>query len=431
MDDEQIEPHPPAPERPRWHHRLRGMAMDLTPLKTSRDYRLLWLGSGISFIGSRLTFVAIPFQVYKITGSTLAVGITALFELIPLLFLSLVGGAIADAVDRRKLLLISDSLLAMNSLILALHAISDSPSVWILYALAAADAGLYALGSPALRSATPHLLPPEQLTAAAALTGSVQNLGAIAGPMIAGTLIAVIGLPWTFGIDAFSYLASIVCVYLIAPIPPVPDADRVSARSMLDGIRFLKGRKVLQGSFVVDINAMVFGMPMALFPAFALQRFGGGPEVVGLLYAAPSAGALIAALVSGWTGRVRKQGLAVYIAVILWGGSLAAFGLSGSLPLAVLFLALAGGADEVSLIFRHTILQTAAPKHMLGRLSGLELAVVASGPSLGNLEAGAVASLTSLGFAVVSGGVLCIAGIGVMALLMPEFARYDARDPTP
>ncbi|MBK5227580.1 MAG: MFS transporter [Actinobacteria bacterium] len=238
-------------------------------------------------------------------------------------------------------------------------------------------------------------------------------------------------MPWTFGIDAFSYLVSIACVFLIAPIPPVPDADRVSARSMLDGIRFLKGRKVLQGSFVVDINAMVFGMPMALFPAFALQRFGGGPEVVGLLYAAPSAGALIAALVSGWTGRVRKQGLAVYIAVILWGGSLAAFGLSGSLPLAVLFLALAGGADEVSLIFRHTILQTAAPKHMIGRLSGLELAVVASGPSLGNLEAGAVASLTSLGFAVVSGGVLCIAGIGVMALLMPEFARYDARDPTP
>ncbi|MEO8323498.1 MAG: MFS transporter, partial [Actinomycetota bacterium] len=225
MDNEQIEPRPPVPERPRWHHRLRGMAMDLTPLKTSRDYRLLWLGSGISFIGSRLTFVAIPYQVYKITGSTLAVGITALFELIPLLFLSLVGGAIADAVDRRKLLLVSDSLLAMNSLILALHAISDSPSVWILYALAAADAGLYALGSPALRSATPHLLPSEQLTAAAALTGSVHNLGAVAGPMIAGTLIAVIGLPFTFGLDVISYLVSIVCVYLIAPIPPVQDAD--------------------------------------------------------------------------------------------------------------------------------------------------------------------------------------------------------------
>lgn len=405
--------------------------MDLTPLKTSRDYRLLWLGSGISFIGTQLTFVAIPFQVYKITGSTLAVGITALFELIPLLFLSLVGGAIADAVERRKLLLITDSLLAMNSLILALHAASDSPRVWILYALAAADAGLYALGSPGLRSATPRLLPPEQLPAAAALTGAVQNLGAIAGPMLAGTLIAVIGLPWTFGIDVFSYLASIVCVYLIAPIPPVPDADRVSARSILDGVRFLKGRKVLQGSFVVDINAMVFGMPTALFPAFALQRFGGGPEVVGLLYAAPSAGALLASLVSGWTGRVRKQGLTIYVAVIFWGGSLAAFGLSGSLPLAVFFLAVAGGADEVSAIFRDTILQTVAPKHMLGRLSGLELAVVASGPSLGNLEAGAVASLTSLGFAVVSGGFLCIAGVGVMALLMPEFARYDARDPTP
>ena len=431
MDDNPLEPHPPFPERPRWYHRLRGVAMDLTPLRTSRDYRLLWLGSGVSYIGTQLTFVAIPYQVYRITGSTLAVGLTALFELIPLLFLSLVGGAVADAVDRRKLLLVTDSLLALTSLILALHAAGDNPKVWVLYALASANAGLYAMGAPALRSATPHLLPREQIVAAAALTGSVQNLGAVAGPMIAGTLIAVIGLPWTYGLDVLSYLVSIVCIFLIAPIPPLPDADRVSARSVLDGIRFLKGRQVLQGSFVVDINAMVFGMPTALFPAFALDRFGGGAEIVGFLYAAPSVGALLAALISGWTGRIRRQGVAVYIAVLLWGGSLVGFGLSGTLMVGLVFLAMAGAADQVSAIFRHTILQTAAPKHMQGRLSGLELAVVASGPSLGDLEAGAVASVTSIGFAVVSGGFLCIAGVGVMALLMPQFARYDARNPTP
>ncbi len=316
-------------------------------------------------------------------------------------------------------------------MILALHASGANPKVWVLYALASANAGLYAMGAPALRSATPHLLPREQIVAAAALTGSVQNLGAVAGPMIAGTLIAVIGLPWTYGLDMLTYLVSIVCIFLIAPIPPLADADRVSARSVLDGIRFLKGRQVLQGSFVVDINAMVFGMPTALFPAFALDRFGGGPEIVGFLYAAPSVGALLAALSSGWTGRIRRQGVAVYIAVLFWGGSLVGFGLSGTLLIGLVFLAIAGAADQVSAIFRHTILQTAAPKHMQGRLSGLELAVVASGPSLGDLEAGAVASVTSIGFAVVSGGFLCIAGVGVMALLMPQFARYDARNPTP
>ncbi|MPZ71098.1 MAG: MFS transporter [Actinobacteria bacterium] len=431
VDDNPLEPHPLIPERPRWSHRLRGLTMDLTPLRTSREYRLLWLGSGISYIGTQLTFVAIPYQVYRITGSTLAVGLTALFELVPLLLLSLVGGAVADAVDRRKLLLVTDSLLALNSLILALHATGDNPKVWILYALAAVNAGLYAMGSPGLRSATPHLLPPEQLVAAAALTGSVQNLGAVAGPMIAGTLIAVIGLPWTYGLDLLTYLVSIVFIFLIAPIPPLPDSNRVSARSVLDGIRFLKGRHVLQGSFVVDINAMVFGMPTALFPAFALERYGGGPEIVGFLYAAPSAGALLAALLSGWTGKIRRQGLAVYIAVLSWGGSLVAFGLSATLLLGLVFLAIAGAADEISAIFRNAILQTAAPKHMQGRLSGLELAVVASGPSLGDLEAGVVASATSIGFAVVSGGFLCIAGVGVIALLMPQFARYDARNPTP
>ncbi len=428
-DRDLLEPEPP-PSRS-WYQRVRGVAMDITPLRRSRDYRLLWAGSGISFLGSQLTFVAIPYQVFKITNSTLAVGITALFELIPLLFLSLVGGAIADAVDRRRLLLVTDALFALTSLILVTHAVLDHGNVIVLYVLAASGAALYAIGAPALRSATPLLLEKKHLPAAAALSGSVHSLGGIIGPMIAGTLIAVVGLPLTYAIDALTFLISMMCVYRCRPIPPMDDADPVSLRSVFDGLRFLKGRKVIQGSFIVDINAMVFGMPEALFPAFALGRYGGGPAVLGVLYAAPAAGALIASATSGWTGKIRRQGLVVYIAVLGWGVSLIGFGLSSSVVLGVIFLSMAGAADDISAIFRSAILQASTPHHMIGRLSGLELAVVASGPSLGNLEAGVVASFTTLGTAVVSGGVLCCLGVGLMAWRLPQFARYDAHNPSP
>jgi MFS family permease len=428
-----VEPNEPPPgpsARPGWGKRIREIALDLSPLRESRDFRLIYFGTSISSIGSHITFVAVPFQVFDLTESTLAVGLLGLCDLIPLLTLSIVGGLFADTMDKRRLLLITEGVALGCSLGLALNATQGDPQLWIIYTLATVNAGAYALGSPALRSATPRLVRKDLLPAAAALNHLYHNIGAIAGPVASGTLIATFGLTTTFLIDVGTFAASIFFMRMMSPLPPADDVERATLRSVLDGVRFLKGKRVLQGSFVVDINAMVFGMPYALFPAVAASRFG-GPEVLGLLYAAPSIGSLLVSVTSGWVGRVRRHGLIVYVSVIGWGAALVVFGLAGSLWLALVALALAGAADSVSGIFRTAILQTATPAHMLGRLHGVELAVVASGPSLGDIEAGALAALTSVQFSIVFGGLACIAGVGVMALLMPQFARYDARNPTP
>jgi MFS family permease len=380
-------------------------------------------------MGSHITFVAVPFQVYEITGSPFAVGLIGLCELVPLLTLSLLGGAIADAVDRRRLLIAAELGGIGCAGLLGLNALLPNPRLWVLYLLTTAYAAQYALSAPAFRSTTPRLVPPELLTAAAALRSIQSNLSAVVGPAVGGILIAVVGLPWTYGIDAVTFILSLGAVWMIAPMPPDEDAEKVTLRSVFDGIRFLRGRKVLQGSFYVDLVAMIFGMPNALFPAIA-ESFG-GPGVLGILYAAPPAGALLASLVSGWTSRVRRQGIAVYIAVVAWGISLIILGFADSLWLALGALALAGASDTISAIFRSAILQTATPAGMMGRLHGVELTVVASGPSLGDLEAGIVASLTSIRFSVVSGGIACIVGVVALVMLLPQFARYDARNPTP
>lgn len=417
------QPSGPSP-RAGWSERIRALTLDLGPLRSSRDFKALWIGNSISAIGSRLTFVCIPFQVFHLTGSTLAVGLLGLCELVPILSLSLVGGAIADAVDRRKLLLVTETAMALCSGGLAVNAVQDRPQLWAIYLFTAAIAALYALGAPAFRSTAPLLLEKDELPAASALDGVSLNLSAVIGPALAGLFIATVGLGTTYVIDVVTFGASLVAVASIAPLPPREGAEPPGLRSVLQGVRFLKGRPVLQGSFVVDLIAMVFGMPNALFPAIAASL--GGPGTVGLLYAAPSAGALLASLTSGWVGKIGRQGLAVYLAVAIWGMALALFGLTDSLWLALLLLAVAGGADLVSAVFRNTILQTRTPSDMIGRLSGLELTVVASGPALGDLEAGALAAVTSVRFSVVAGGIGCLVGIAVMAVAMPAFGRYDA-----
>jgi MFS family permease len=410
--------------------RRRRVVLDVAPLQTSRDWRLLWIGSTVSFVGTHITFVAVPFQVFDLTGSAFAVGLLGLCELAPLLALSLVGGAVADAVDRRRLLLVTDSAMAATSALLVVNALVADPQVWALYALTSVWAGLYALGSPALRSATPILLSREQFSAAAALQSVGGNVGFVLGPLIGGVLIEAVGLAGTYGIDVATYLASLLAVRAVSPIPP-PRTDDDERVSVLDGIRFLRGRPVLQGSFVVDLVAMIFGMPRALFPAVTAHRFGGSAGILGLLYAGPAIGSLVVAAFSGWASRVRRHGRAVYVAVIVWGAAIALFGVSNALWLALVALVVAGAADMVSGIFRTAILQASAPQAMQGRLSGLELFVVASGPSLGDLEAGALAAMTSLRFSIVLGGLGCIAGVAVMAMLLPQFARYDAQTPTP
>jgi MFS family permease len=426
----EIPPEIPSPTRPGLGARVRGLALDLTPLRESRDFRLIYLGTSISSIGSHITFVAVPFQVFALTHSTLAVGLLGVCDLVPLLTLSLLGGVYADTIDKRRLLSWTESVAMACSIGFALNAGFAHPQLWLVYTLATINAGTYAMGSPALRSAMPHLVRREMLPAAAALNHVYYNIGHIAGPVMGGSLIAAIGLPATFLIDVGTFLFALGCMYLMKPIPPSSDAERRTIGSVLDGVKFLKGRPALQGSFLVDINAMFFGMPNALFPAVAASRFG-GPTVLGLLYAAPAVGSLLVSLTSGWVTRVRRQGAAVYVAVIGWGAALVVFGVAHALWLALVALAVAGAADSVSGIFRTAILQTATPGHMLGRLHGVELAVVASGPSLGDIEAGALAAVTSVPLSIVFGGLACIAGVGLMALLLPEFARYDARNPTP
>jgi MFS family permease len=418
--------HGPSP-RPHWIERLRSLSVDFSPVRESRDYRYLWLGYSVTWVGSRLTFVAIPFQIYDLTGSTLAVGLLGLCELVPILTLSLFGGAIADAFDRRKLLLLSEACLALTTLVLLVNTLQDDPAIWLIYVMTVLSAALYALSSPAYRSTAPLLLRKDQLPASAALHGVSMNLSEVVGPLLAGVLIESMGLAWTYGFDVATFMVSLWAISRIRPLPPREGATRPSRASVMEGLHFLKGRKVLQGSFLVDINAMVFGMPNALFPAIA-SRFGGA-GVLGALYAAPAVGALVAAATSGWTAKIRRHGMAVYVAVIGWGATLALFGLTSSLVVALLMLALAGAADMISAIFRTTILQSVTPDHMIGRLSGLELTVVASGPALGDLEAGALAALTNIRFSVVFGGLACIAGVGVLALALPEFHRYVADDP--
>ncbi len=420
---------PPGADRPGVRELLARVAVDIGPLRESRPFRWLWIGQMISFVGSQVAAIAVPFQMYELTGSTLAVALVSLVELVPLLTLTLVGGSIADAVDRRSLLIVTESALALTAVGFVVNASLDEPRVWALYVLGFAAASSFCLGVGAMRSLTPHLVTPEQLPAAAALNGIYSNFGAVAGPALGGVLIAAIGLSLTYAVDAVSFAASLAAVFALPRIPASPDADRPGLRSVVQGFRYLRNQRVVLGSFLVDANAMVFGMPSALFPALADERFGGGAQTVGYLYAAPYAGALVCSLLSGWTGHVRRQGLAVLIAAAGWGAAITAFGFAESLPLALLLLAVAGGADLISAVFRSAIMLTATTESMRGRLAGIEFAQVASAPTLGNVEAGLVASLTSVRFSIVSGGVVCVLGTIVIGLALPALARYDAKKP--
>jgi MFS family permease len=408
---------------------LARVAIDTRPLRSSPSFRWLWLGQTVSYIGSQVVGVAVPYQVYQLTGSTLAVGLVSFVELLPLLTLTLIGGAIADAVDRRRLLLWTEAALLLTGVGFVVNASLDEPRVWALYVLGFLAASFFCLGVGGMRSLTPHLVPEDQIVAASNLNGLYSNLGAVAGPALAGLLIAAIGLPLTYVLDVVSFGASLLSIWVLPRIPSDPEADRPGLRSVVEGFRYLKNHRVVLGSFLVDSNAMVFGMPSALFPALAANHFGGGATTVGYLYAAPYAGALLCSLTSGWTSHVRRQGLAVLVAAGLWGAAITVFGLVDSLWLALVFLAIAGGADLVSALFRSAILLSATTESMRGRLAGIEFAQVASAPTLGNVEAGLVASLTSIRFSVVSGGVLCVAGTVVIGLLLPALARYDAKAP--
>ena len=408
---------------------IRRLAIDLGPLRRYPAFRRLFIGQTISTFGSEIAAVAAPFQLYQLTHSTLQVGLLSLCELFPLLTLTIVGGALADAVDRRRLLFVTETLLAMVAGGVALNASLAQPRVWAIYVLVTLAMSIFSLGVSGMNTVIPRLVESHELATANAIENVYGSTTSVAGPALGGLFIAVLGLTGAYLLDAATFAASLWSVWQLPPLRPAHDAERPSLSTIAEGFRFVSAKKVLLGMFLVDSNAMVFGMPRALFPALALKRFHGGAAVLGLLYAAPYAGALVSSVLSGWMRYVRRQGLIVAVAAAVWGVAIAAFGFADTLWLALILLAAAGAADNVSAVLRGTILWTVTPDHIRGRVSGIEFAQVAATPALGNVEAGVVASLTNLRFSIVSGGLVCVAGTFLVALAVPAFIRYDARAP--
>ncbi len=402
----------------------RALALDLTPLRESREFRLLFVGQGVSLFGSMMTFVALPWQMYQLTGSTLASGLLGVAEFVSVFVMAFVGGALADAVDRRRMVRVTEALLALGTLVLVANSLLAEPRVWVLFVCAALFAALNGLQRPSLDALVPRLVPAEQLPAALALKSFSATVSMVGGPALGGLLVVKLGPAVTYSIDFLTFAASLVALCLMRAVPPPADADRPSLRSIVEGLRYARSRPELLGTYLIDINAMFFGMPMALFPAVA-EGFGG--DSVGLLYTAPAVGALCVTLTSGWTKRVQRHGLCVVLAAGAWGLAIVGFGLAPTLWAALLFLALAGAADMVSGLFRMTIWNQTIPDHLRGRLAGIEMISYTTGPMLGNAEAGAVARLFGLRASIVSGGVLCVAGTALLALLLPQLMRYDAR----
>jgi MFS family permease len=411
----------------------RRIIIDTAPLRESRDFRLLFAGSLVSTIGNQLTVVAIPFQVYALTHSSLQVGAISLAQLIPFVAGSLIGGSIGDAVDRRPLMITTGALLSVTSVLLAVNSIGGHPSLVTLYVVSAAAAGLGGISSTARTASVASIVSPQHLTAAFAFIQIIFQIGVVVGPALSGILLHLVGAAWVYGIDALTYLAAVLSAALMAPLPPVADARRPGFGSIVEGIRYLKGRQLLQGVYLIDINAMVFGMPRALFPAMANGVFsyvGPSSVVLGFLYAAPGVGALVGAVTTGWVTRIRRQAAAVVVAVILWGAAIAVFGLVHVFWIGLVLLAIAGWADVISAVLRNTLLQTNIPDTYRSRLSSIQMAVVQGGPRLGDLESGAVAEFTSVEFSIVSGGLASIAGAVILALVLPGF-RTHLRDQAP
>jgi MFS family permease len=403
----------------------RRLLADVTPLRVSREFRLIFGGQLVSFIGSQLTVVAVAIQVYKQTNSSLAVGLVSLASLPLLLAGSLVGGALADARDRRRLLLVTQVLLGGCSVALALNAGRHNPLLWPFFVFTALAAGVSGIDAPTRNAIVPNVVPEELLPSAFALWQVLWQVGLVLGPAVAGLIVAHANVATAFWIDAGSYGVAFTAVAFLPPMPPKGGGTRASVGSVAEGFRYLRSNRLLQSTFVIDLDAMIFGMPRALFPALGLRLYGGGAATVGYLYAAPGAGALLGAILSGWVSHVRRQGRAVLVAVALWGAAITAFGFARWLPLGLLMLALAGAADVYSAVFRNTVLQLAVPDSLRGRLSAIHIAVVTGGPRLGDLEAGAVAAATDARFSVVSGGLACLVGVGLVALRWKELSRYD------
>jgi MFS family permease len=402
----------------------RRLSLDLSPLRTSRDFRLVFIAGLVTAFGSFISYVTIPYQVAKLTDDPLMVGLIGVCELLPLIFMSFVGGALADYIDRRLLVLGSEAALALICGILLINSLSDEPNLWLLYVAAFLTAAVAGLQRPALQAMVPRLVKPEELPATMSLQSLSMQFAQLAGMPLAGILLATFDLAWVYAFDLLTFAVSLICLALVKAVPPPVAADRPSLKSVVTGLRYARSRPELLGTYLVDINAMFFGMPSALYPFLADDL--GGPKVLGLLYAAPAVGSLLATIGSGWTARVHRHGLMVLIAAALWGVGIVGVGLSDTLWLTLFCLAFAGAADMVSGLFRMIIWNQTIPDHLRGRLAGIEMLSYTTGPLLGQLRAGAMAR-TGLGVAgsIWVGGVLCVIGSVALAAALPKFLRYD------
>ncbi len=424
---------------------MRRYFADTTPLRTP-DFRRLWLAGIVTVIGANLTIFAVPVQLYVLTQNSAYVGLSGLFALVPLIVFGLWGGAWADAMDRRVLLVIASIGLAVSSVALWVQAALGLDNVWVVLCLLSVQQAFYAINSPTRSAAIPRLLPGEQLAAANSLNMTVMQFGAIVGPLLAGVMLHWVDLSTLYLIDALTCLAPIWATLRLAPIPAT-GAERGASRwgmaAVLDGFRHLAGNKVVLMSFVVDLIAMIFGMPRALFPQMAHQSFGGpvlGGTTMAVLAAAMSAGAVAGGVFSGWLPSIRRQGLAVVAAIVVWGLAMAGFGLAGGLArghaglllwVALGFLAVGGAADMVSAAFRSTILQQAAADDLRGRLQGVFTVVVAGGPRMADAVHGAAAAAVGTTAAAAGGGVLVVVGVVIAAVAVPAFVRYRVGEPVP
>ncbi|MGA2928808.1 MAG: MFS transporter [Solirubrobacteraceae bacterium] len=400
---------------------------DISALRESRDLRLVVLGNVVSNLGTQATLVALPYQVYIQTRSAFLVGLLGAVELVPLVSMALIGGALADRVDRRKLLALDQVGLVLAPAGLAAAAFAGHPAVLTLYALAAVLAAFAAVQNVARSAIVPNLVKPSRLRSALALNYGLLALTMVVGPGVGGLLIGALGVQAAYIADSASCLAMVFAALAIAPQPPHPATQHDTVgRSIAVGLRFVRSSPALLGSFAIDLVAMTFGMPRALFAALAVGTYHAGAGGTGVLYAAVSAGASIAALTTGWLTHARRLGVVVIWAVIAWGAAVALAGAASTLWLAALLLAVAGAADSVSAVCRTTINQTATPDRMRGRMSAVFSMVVTSGPRLGDVESGAVAGAAGVRFSVISGGVLCLVGVGAIVAAFPALRRYGS-----
>ena len=411
------------------------LLIDLTPLREIPAYRRIFTAVSISNIGQQMTAVAVAIQVYDITKSSFAVGLVGLAQLLPLVVLGLFGGAMSDSYDRRTIGFVSAVGMAGSSLLLFIQELLDNQQAWPLYLFVAMSSGFYAVGNPARQAIIPRIVPTEHLQAANSLSFLTWNIGFTIGPLLGGVLIAITGnVGVAYAVDTVAFTVMMWAMWSLPKLPPMEGAPlKPNLSSVKDGLVFLKGKRNIQMTFYLDLAAMIFGMPRALFPAIALLWYSDSEistaAIVGLLTAAPALGAAISAIFSGPLERIYKQGTAIVWSIVGWGAAITAFGLTKNLYLALFFLAVAGAADNISAIFRTTMMQVVIPDEYRGRLQGLFTVVVAGGPRLGDFESGTVAAIGGEQLSVVSGGIACIACTYALVKWHKPFMHYDSREP--